>query len=361
MPARVLCIGDPHVQVTNIPEVDLFMEHLINLAANKNPDFIVILGDLLHTHERLHILALNKAYELIDNMRVLAKTYVLVGNHDMCNNQQFLSDNHWLSGMKEWDNVVIVDRVLTETIKGEKFVFVPYVPVGRFQEALNTLETETFLDASCIFAHQEFAGCKMGAIVSVEGDKWPLDYPHIVSGHIHSRQIPQPNVYYTGSAMQHAFGESEKNIIAYLTFHDGTYDREEIDLQLPRKKIVYMDVEDVDTYATPETADQIKVTLSGNYDQFKALKKTKKYKELVDQGIKVVFKPKKIGKKGKNENKEEDNGTQLGENQGEDDTETNFGSILLDIVNQQKNPYLVQAYDLVVNSKETDPNEIIFV
>ena len=58
----------------------------------------------------------------------------------------------------------------------------------------------------------------MGAIISVEGDKWSLKFPNVISGHIHERQIPQKNIYYPGSAMQHAFGESKKNIIAHLNF-----------------------------------------------------------------------------------------------------------------------------------------------
>ena len=236
-----IVVGDPHIQVTNLTEFDIFMERLINLATEKKPDFIVILGDTLHTHERLHVLAMNKAYEFINNMRLIAKTYVLVGNHDIINNAQFLTENHWLGGMKEWHDTVIVDNVLCEIIAGEKYVFVPYVPPGRFEEALNS-QGEKWKDAKCIFAHQEFSGCKMGAIISVEGDNWRLDYPDVISGHIHSRQKPQSNIYYPGSAMQNAFGESEKNIIAYLSFNsdkDG-YECEEIDLKLPRKKIVYM-------------------------------------------------------------------------------------------------------------------------
>ena len=195
---KILFIGDPHVQISNIPEVELFMEKMIFLANEKEPDLIIIGGDILHTHERLHTLAMNKAYELVNNMRIISKTYVLVGNHDMCNNQQYLSNNHWLNGMKEWDNTVIVDKVISETIKGEKFIFCPYVPPGRFEEALNTLEGD-WLNASCIFAHQEFFGCKMGAITSIEGDKWPEDFPNVISGHIHSRQRPQKNIYYPGS------------------------------------------------------------------------------------------------------------------------------------------------------------------
>jgi DNA repair exonuclease SbcCD nuclease subunit len=351
MPSTVLCIGDPHIQISNIPETDLLIERLINLATQKKPDLIIVLGDILHTHERLHTIALNKAYELINNMRLISKTYVLVGNHDMINNQVFLNENHWLSGMKEWENTVIVDKVLTETINSEKFIFVPYVPPGRFQEALNTIGSE-WKDCSCIFAHQEFSGCKMGAIISVEGDKWPIAYPQVVSGHIHSRQIPQENIYYTGSAMQHAFGESEKNIIAYLIFQNKKYEREEIDLQLPRKKIVYMDVEDVDNYEVPQTEDTLKVTLSGNYDQFKALKKTKKYKNLLDKGVKVIFKPKKI-------KKEDENTTVSKEDQTS--VSSDFKSILDSIINDQKDPYLFRAYELIVNGKEICLDDVMFL
>ena len=290
-----IVIGDPHFMTKNIPEVELFIDRIEKLAINRKPDFIVSLGDLLHTHERLNTLALNKAYEFIEKMRDIAPTYSIVGNHDATSNQIYLSDNHWMNGMKEWENTTVVDKIVCDKINGKKFVFAPYVYPGRFEEALNTLEGEKWNDADCIFAHQEFKGCKMGAIISEEGDKWPLDYPDVVSGHIHSRQIIQDNIYYTGSAMQHAFGESEKNIIAFLTFTEGEdgYHREEIDLDLPRKRIVYKDVKDMDDYEVIESRDKIKVTLSGSSEEFKSFKKTNKYKEIVDKGVKIVFKHKK--------------------------------------------------------------------
>jgi len=346
----VLAIGDPHFQISNIPEVNLFIERMTSLAYEKRPDLIIILGDLLHTHERLHTTALNKAYDFVDKMRKISKTYVLVGNHDYIQNQQFLTENHWMNGMKEWDNTVIVDKIISETIKGVKFVFSPYVSPGRFEEALNTYEG-VWEDSDCIFAHQEFAGCKMGAIVSVEGDRWSLSNPHVVSGHIHSKQQPQENIYYSGSAMQHAFGESEQNIIAYLTFEEGItgYIKEENDLKLPRKKIVYMDVEDIDNYSAQETEDKIKITVSGSYDQFKALKKTKKYKNILEKGVKVVFKPKKVEIKKHKESIE---------NSCLDVDDTNFNNILLNIVNNQNNPYLLQAFELVVNNREIEDNDI---
>lgn len=342
-----IVIGDPHFQVTNISEVNMFISRLMDLIVERDPDYIVVLGDLLHTHERLHTTALNKAYEFIHKLRAMKPTYVLVGNHDMENNQQYLNENHWMNGMKEWGNVTIVDTVKSLKVNDELFMFVPYVPNGRFEEALDT-SSEDWRTASAIFAHQEFYGCKMGAIVSVDGDKWNEKYPYVVSGHIHKKQQIQENVYYTGSAMQHAFGESEKNIIAYLEFKDGNHHLTEIDLELPRKRIVYKEVEDMEEYETPEeTNDKIKVTLSGNYEQFKAFKKTKKYKTLIKKGAKIVFKPKKI----KNENKDVP----------EIENESDFRVILAKLVKHEKDPYLFQVHESVVNGKTISEDDVMFL
>jgi len=345
----VLFIGDPHFQVSNILEVDIFIGKINELAIKKKPDIIICAGDLLHNHERLHTIPLNKAYELINKMRTISKTYVLVGNHDYIQNQQFLTNNHWMNGMKEWHNTVIVDKVLIETINDVIFTFVPYVSPGRFQEALNTLDNNKWLNSNCIFAHQEFFGCKMGSIISTEGDKWPLDYPEIVSGHIHSKQRPQKNVYYSGSALQHAFGESTKNIIAHLTFEPllKEYKLDEIDLNLPRKKIVYMDVENVNEYVLPETEDDIKITVCGVYEEFKALKKTAKYKKLIKDGIKIVFKAKKI------------------ENEKHSDSivknDMSFLTILSELVKNEKNTYLHETYELVVNNQITSKKDVVYI
>ena len=349
MSATILFIGDQHFQINNIQEVEIFIEKMTNLAKAKKPTLIIAAGDLLDTHERLHTIPLNKAYEFLDNMRKIAETYVIVGNHDMINHVQFLNTNHWLNGIKEWENITVVDTVISKIINNCKFIFSPFVYPGRFEEALNTCKDE-WKDAHCIFAHQEFFGCKMGAIISVEGDKWSLDYPNVISGHIHSHQRPQKNIFYPGSAMQHAFGESSKNIIAHLTFTSSNktqYELEEIDLELPRKKIVYMDVENIDEYVLPETEDKIKITVSGCYDDFKALKKTKKYKKLIKDGIKVVFKPKQL--------------EQVEGEVSEKIKETTFTTILDEIINKAKDNYLFETYQLVINSKQIKASDVIYL
>lgn len=500
---KVIAIGDPHFRTDNIPEVNLFLDKIEELAKKENPNFIVVLGDVLHTHERLHTIPLNKAYEFIERLRNVAKTFVLVGNHDMCfskntpillwdgnvknsqeikvgdilvgddntprkvintkyghtkmytvkqkngmnytvtenhilclknpykicdymadidmsvkeylsihenirknlygyrkeldkimlteieivesdereffgwetdgnhkflltdstvvhncNNQQFLSQNHWMNGMKEWDNVEIVDTTICRKVDNYNFVFCPYVPPGRFQEALDTDKTIDWKKADCIFSHQEFYGCKMGAIVSVDGDKWPENFPNIVSGHIHSRQIIQDNVYYCGSSMQNAFGESEKNVIPILTWSKPgqKYSLNEVDLLLPRKKIIYTDVQSMEDYEQPETEDKIKITISGVYDEFKAFKKTKKYRELVKKGTKIVFKPKKIKKSDKEDDDEKEEKTTA-----EPVDETDFNRILSSLINKEKSSYLYQVFELVINNKTVEEDDILFL
>ena len=43
-----------------------------------------------------------------------------------------------MNGMKEWDNVKVVDTAFIRNHGDYKFVFCPYVPVGRFSQALDT-------------------------------------------------------------------------------------------------------------------------------------------------------------------------------------------------------------------------------
>lgn len=345
---KIIAIGDVHFRTDNIPEVQLFMDKIEILAKETMPDLIVVLGDVLHTHERLHTIPLNKAYEFIGRMRKIAKTIILVGNHDMCNNQQFLTDLHWMNGLKEWQDVEIIDTVKVKMVDGISLVFVPYVPPGRFLEALDTKKGE-WENCDCIFAHQEFHGCKMGAIASVDGDVWPEDHPYVVSGHIHGRQFIQENIYYPGAAMQHAFGESDRNVIPILKWEKAgeKYSLEEVDLGLPRKKIVYTDVQSVEELQVPVgTEDKIKISITGGYDDFKAFKKTKKYRELVKTGTKVVFKPTKI----KLEESEEP--TEV--------SETDFEKILSSLILKEKNNFLYQVYELVVRGKETDSLKVFF-
>lgn len=518
---KVICIGDPHFRTDNMEDVNIFITKMKKLCEDEKPDFIVVLGDLLHTHERLHTLPLNKAYEFIDILRNIAYTYILVGNHDMCfseytliktdagtkyakdikitdsllgddntykkilsiingsdylyrvvqdnamdyivnlhhtlylrldtktiintdisysvlhidnkleahfkhfpiledalkyydslgdryrnvrltvndyfnleqivkdrlysvniyeklgkinifpstygkyygfqiegdhlflledgtvvhncNNQQFLTTNHWMNGLKEWRNVEVIDTVKKYEWGDYSFVFCPYTPPGKFIEALNTVDE--WKDSTCIFAHQEFYGCKMGAIISVEGDKWNEEYPYVISGHIHNRQFINNNIYYCGSSMQHAFGESEDNIIPVIEWVNDERKVVEKDLEMTKKKILYTDIEKVEDMEIKDHNEKVKISISGSYDEFKAFKKTKKYKDMIKKGTKVVFKAKKV----------KDTESNIPEDY------TDFRKNLQALVSDEKNPFLTQAYELIINNNNISYNDIFYM
>lgn len=335
---KIACIGDVHVKTDNIPEIKVFQDKLLLLLRKEKPNYIVILGDVLHTHEHLHTLPLNTAYEFVSAVRKIAYTYVMVGNHDMINNSQFLSENHWMNGLKEWDNVEIVDKVVCS----EDFMLVPYVPNGRFIEALKT-HSKDFKTVSLIFAHQEFKGVNMGAIISEHGDEWKDEYPLVISGHIHNHQTVGTNIYYTGSSLQNAFGESEHNYVCFVEYRT-TPSFESItkyDLGMPRKQIVYIDIDDVDDLKVEPQANLTKISISGGYEEFKAFRKTKKYKDITDSGAKVIFKPKRIEKVEKREeiqNLKKEGGT-------------DFHSILKQLVDNENSEVLTEFYEKLITDR----------
>ncbi len=309
---NLLIIGDTHFKTDNIEQVNEFIDKTIEYIKNKSYDFIILLGDILHTHERLHTIPLNKAHELILRIKKLYPVFVLVGNHDYINNQQFLSENHWMNALKYIDNIYIVDKSTKFSYGSFKFTLVPYVPNGSFLEALNSENSlltyeEDFVETTqdfdweeshLIFAHQEFKGCKMGAIISENGDVWDENSPMVISGHIHSKQKPQKNILYTGSALPVAFGESEDNTILEVIMENNDVIYNEINLGLKQKKIIYLDVENIKTYDPEKNKDKIlKICIKGSLDSFKTITKTKEYKNLIKKGIKIAFKPIKIDNK----------------------------------------------------------------
>jgi DNA repair exonuclease SbcCD nuclease subunit len=291
----VLAIGDPHFKVGNGADCQLLTDKIQILVENAKPDFVVVMGDVLDTHEKVSVFPLNLLIKFFKMLSERVPTYVLVGNHDLIGNTQFLTEHHCLNSFKEWKNLTICDNVKTLELKGQKFVFVPYVPNERFLDALETLRPQgkTWTDASCIFAHQEFYGCRFNPVqVSTEGDLWSDDKPLVVSGHIHNEQRLQPNLYYVGSSLQHGFSENADKIIALLSFSKGQpFGLQRIDLQLPKKKIFYLDVENADLFVVPPET-QTKVVIKGRPEQIRVFRRGDAFKKLVKAGAKVTFSPK---------------------------------------------------------------------
>lgn len=279
---KVLFVGDVHVKFSNMADVD----KLIDAIGNVEADIAVLAGDVLDTHERIHTQLMNKAIDLIEAMSRKMFTYVLVGNHDYIDNSQYCSTNHWMNGLKRFQSgsFAIVD---TPTMVGDDIVMVPYVPPGRFVEALDQ-HVPQWRKSKCIFAHQEFRGCRMGAIVSEEGDEWSVDLPQVISGHVHDTQRHQTNVYYPGSSLNHSYSNDSNGVCVFTIHDDGSMDELTVPLRLEKKRIAYMSVAEMH----PPFDPSVKYSLEGTIPEIAAFKKSDMYR-LARSTCKVVFREKK--------------------------------------------------------------------
>lgn len=339
--SRILFIGDPHIRPDNTEEVDILIHEIERACTLYHYDMIVVGGDVMHYHERVFTQALNKALEFIDKMRKIAPTYVLVGNHDAINNSIFLTDHHWMNALKKWDDVYIVDHVLIK----DDVVMCPYVAPGRFIEAIETkLTSDEWMKKSIFFAHQEFKGCKMGAIISEHGDEWEDDYPIVVSGHIHDHQKVSENIYYPGTPLQHSFGDSDVRVLASILLENNespviTF----LPLNVPKKQIIKTTMKNLSECMSSSRAHKnIKIKLDASSTEFSAFKQTSEYKELIKKGVKIQLVEKK---KMYNDNDKNDKN----DNDKNDEQSIDFTKILTDLVKNDDEIVNHLYHELFVN------------
>lgn len=287
---NILVIGDLHFKQDNAVEMQKVSNQLIAIAKNKQPDRIVVLGDILDNKDRIYMTPLQLATQLLKSLQDIAKLYVIVGNHDRRHDKIFLTDEHPFTAMKYWNNIVIIDQPQWQ----DDFVLVPYVESGRFMEALN-LYVPNWMDAQCIFCHQEFLGAQMGPVQSIKGDAWHADDPYVISGHIHEYQQVQNNILYMGTPIQHRYCDVIEKYIGYFTFdnlkpkHHDQLKVELITLNLPVKKIINIAATDVNKFKL-STDFLVQLNISGSDVEIKTLMKHPKLDKWRKQGVKCVFK-----------------------------------------------------------------------
>jgi len=342
---KFLFIGDVHVKTDNSEEIDILLYEIQRISKDLKLDYIIVGGDVMHYHERLFTQCLNKSINFLKKLSEIAYTYVLVGNHDYINNSEFLTQNHWMNSIKSWENLKIVDEVIEE----KEFILCPYVYPGRFIEALET-KTKDWSNKQIIFAHQEFKGCKMGAIVSIDGDSWEENYPYVVSGHIHDNQKVGDNIYYPGSPLQHAFGDSDTRVLCHISTDEYKSRPEIIDIPLnvPKKRIIKATLSNIKDVIKKELSknddkdikNDIKIKLDVTNEEFKLFKETKDYKDLINKGIKIQIN-KRSNKNDKNESDEKNE---------KNDSENNFTSLLENMVKNDE--IMVKSlYDEIILNK----------
>jgi UDP-2,3-diacylglucosamine pyrophosphatase LpxH len=299
---NLLCVGDIHLKLVgkgdHTNDSTLFGQRVIqlrdqvtNYSRKLKADMIVVMGDVLHTHERLHVDEMNCAIELLDYWALSCPTIVLVGNHDMRTNHEYCSSTHWMTTLKGHANLTVVDKPMWFG----NIVAMPYVYPGRMLEALDQY-TPGWHKAHAILAHQEIYGAKMGAITSCIGDKYSEEFPLLISGHIHQKQWPQSNVYYTGSSLVHCYGDDSTPTIAMVClanpFSDHMTKIKEYEIESPKHWTGTMQCTDNIPHIPPGTIAKM-IVLVGSSDEAKTWSKSNMCMELQKKNIHVVLRRKK--------------------------------------------------------------------
>ena len=287
-------IGDPHFQEKAYLECESLIEKTIEAIKKTKPLYTIILGDSLDTHEKVKQPQFEQVCRFIDEISQLNKVFVLMGNHDLINQNQYLTTNHFFNPLKKWKNVEIIDYPKLIKFKDEKnvdrqIVLCPYVPTGRVIDALDELSKESidWTISDIIFGHFEMKGSiYRGGVESEQGDDWDQNFPPLISGHIHNESIIGNNVFYVGSSRQILSSDHPDKYFWHILFHQTKKYKDYQYFHLLKIKVGLKTIKEVD-HTFDDILDfdfsllekyYITIIFRGTKDQFKVFKKGKTYK-----------------------------------------------------------------------------------
>lgn len=227
---RILYVGDPHVQVSNLKDSEALIDYVIDIALKERVDQVTFLGDLFHTHAVLRVEVVDfwqRAFErmLTEGINVV----VLVGNHDQPGSKEkeqemnalltvrpkYQSSSYGHSGY-----FVVVDS--PREING--IAYIPYMSDHEnFLLQANVMFKRGFF--GCLIAHQTFTGAQYeNGFFSEEGiDPALVPQQEIISGHIHkSQQVGK--CFYPGTPKWDTMSDANQPKGLYIITHaeDGT-------------------------------------------------------------------------------------------------------------------------------------------
>lgn len=280
-----LSIGDPHFKCDNTSETNTLHSETVNLVRDGHFDFVVVLGDIMHTHNKADLSTFIRACEYLEELSKYSTVFVLIGNHDRINNKISSGDDHFFYPLKGKDeNLIIVDTPVVYTILSKDYMFLPYMEPGKLFEQLYKY---SLYPESCevVFGHHELYGSEVSNKPSDIGDIWPEDFPLFISGHIHHYHKPQKNIIYVGTPFMQSYGCSSDKTISIF---DDMLAEQRIKLDIPRLISVRIPAKDFCNFEY-ETDCKLKIKIEGSNKQKSIIVNTDKYKGMISRGIKISF------------------------------------------------------------------------
>jgi predicted phosphodiesterase len=212
---HIAVVGDTHFTPRLEDDTKLMADRLLDVVrklVSLGLDELILLGDII---DRFNMLAVKEAELWIYELSKLIPVKVLMGNHDLMSHVDYLTGKHPFAAMGKLPNVTVVSRPIFDTIKGKRILYVPYVPDGRLYDAIKTVDPDLEGLSGChlVCSHQTIYNSVYNGMSVTHGDKWDLDYPMLMNGHIHQMGVIQDNALNTGSPYQIHHNEPENNAI----------------------------------------------------------------------------------------------------------------------------------------------------
>lgn len=293
---RVLLFGDLHLRKGHLVQGQECCRALVETSKKVKPDLIVLLGDVLHTHEMVYVKALKLFEGLLEQLRNIAPVRVLVGNHDFTSASENQSTEHPLGSFKKWAKVKIIDHAMLDDFfikHGYRLLLTPYIPYGghfiaemdRLLESASGGYATTGDVETLILAHQPFSP------LDPKAEHWPLDYPMVFSGHIHDRRSLQENVYYVGSSSQVAMDELPDKYACVVTLGpEGiTFETPRLDVRSIAVMRLKYDEFSVEKVMKVARYHDVRLIISSSREEKEAFMASNDRHELLAAGVKTTW------------------------------------------------------------------------
>lgn len=232
---------------------------------------LIIAGDTLDSKAIVRAECMNKLLQMFA-VTDAPKTYILVGNHDLCNEKgtehslNFLNHRH--------PKLKVVDNSQAIVLNGQLVMLIPYQSDSRNFKAI--LYDEDTPDI--VICHQGIQGAWMGHYVQDKTSLPPetFDGLRVISGHYHRAQTIKCGdtglFSYIGNPYTLSFAEAEDGPKGYqILMDDGTL--EFVSLDLRRHIVIEADLDRWREIEPQDPKNPLWIKITGNALDLHALKK----------------------------------------------------------------------------------------
>lgn len=251
-----ILLNDIHIDKSNGKLVKDVFQQTIDLAVQKDIDYIIIGGDVFTNRSGQPLGCLSVFQDIIDMAERYKKFIIAIpGNHDKTDPNDVLSYIDIYRGNKY---LQVKREGCASIIGGCSVAFVPYYGDDKWQSefdrALEIVELQ-YQDGDVdgdsprfLITHVAIDGVRNNDGSEVVSDLKPSMFDFFTKvfvGHYHNASKIGKNVYYTGSAYQNNFGENITDKGCTIVYDDGHI--EFVPLRFPKYIKHVIDVNDSET------------------------------------------------------------------------------------------------------------------